>query len=49
MDTQTLFGKLQEHKMDIKRLAIDEKGEKKNKSLEIKVEEFDSNGDMSLK
>lgn len=31
MNTHTLFEKLQEHEMELKRLAIDEKGEKKKK------------------
>lgn len=48
METHTLFGKLQEHGMKLKRLSIDEEGEKKNKSLTLKVEESDSDGDMAL-
>lgn len=34
--------------MELKRLTINEEGEKKNKSLTLKVEEPDSNGDMDL-
>lgn len=39
MDTHTFFGKLHEHEMELKRIAIDEEGEKKSKSLALKVEE----------
>lgn len=48
MDTHTLFGKQQEHEIELKRLAIDEEGEKKNKSLALKVEESGSDGDMHV-
>lgn len=39
MDTHALFGKLQEPEMELKRLIINEDGEKKNKSLALKAEE----------
>lgn len=48
MDPYILFKKLQEHEMELKILAIDEEWENKNRSIELKVEESDSNGDMSL-
>lgn len=42
MDITTLFGKLQEHKMKLKRINDDDewaKKKKKKKSLTLKVEE----------
>lgn len=46
-----LFGKLQEHEMELKRLSEDERGDMKNKILILKAEEekdYDSDEDMSL-
>lgn len=48
MDTNTFFKKLEEHEMELKILAIDEEGEKKNESLAFKVDESDSDGDMAF-
>lgn len=42
MDMATLFGKLEEHDMDLKRLVNDKDGDKKKKGLPLKVEEKDS-------
>lgn len=47
-ETYTLFGKLQEYKMKLKRLAIDKEGKKKNKSLALTVEDSNSDCDMYL-
>lgn len=46
--THIYFGKLQEHEMELKRLAIDEELEKKSKSPTLKFKESDSGGGMSL-
>lgn len=51
MKLVTLFGKLQEHEMELKRLSEDKKGDIKNKILVLKDEEekdYDSDKDMSL-
>lgn len=48
MKTHTLFGKLKEHEMKLKRLTIDEERENKNKNISLKAEESDSHGDMTL-
>lgn len=48
MDALTLFGKLQEHEMELKRLVVDEEGEKKNKCLALKVEESNFDGNVTL-
>lgn len=48
MDSHTLFGKLKENKMELERLVIGEEGEKKRKSLTLKVEDSISGGDMTL-
>lgn len=48
MDTYTPFDKLQEHEIKMKRLAMDEEGERKIKSLALKAEDFDSDRDMPL-
>lgn len=37
MDLDTLFGKLKEHEIKLKRLAQNEEGDKKKKSLVLKV------------
>lgn len=38
MDLVTLFGKLQEHDMDLKRLVHDKEDDKKKKTLALKNE-----------
>lgn len=48
MDTHIIFGKLHKHAMTLKILAIEEEGEKNNKSLTLKVGDFNFDGDMSL-
>lgn len=48
MDTHTLFEKLQEHEMEIKRVSIDEEEEKKTKSLVINADKSNSSGDIPL-
>lgn len=44
MDLTTLFGKLQEHELEPKRLVDDEEGEKKNKIVALKIEEENDSG-----
>lgn len=51
MKLVTLFGKLKEHEIELKRLSEDKKGDIKNKILVLKDEEekdYDSDKDMSL-
>lgn len=51
MDLATLFGKLREHDMELKRLIDDNEGENKKKTLAIKTKEnyYDSsNEEMKL-
>lgn len=51
MDLATLFGKLREHEMELKRLTKDEEGDRKKKNLSLKSEEKDfdsSDEEMTL-
>lgn len=52
MNLATLFGNLQEHEMELKRIADDEEDGKKKKTLALKIEEekdsHSKNEEMSL-